>query len=383
MGKPLKIQINHVEGSEVHEVSSKTTGQELFEKVCASVGMPPITLFSFGYRDKKDCAGFIKLDKKILGQDINKKAVPVVLTFQAKFFPESVNDELTDPVVQRLFWKQIKEGIVADEIYCPAELCVLFAAQSMQAQLGDYDAANHGPGTVVVSNELPNRVIEQHGLSSEQWEERIQNAWIQQKGVAQEVAIMDYLNIAQDLEQFGITYFEVTNKKGTRLWLGVHNLGMDIYEWNNKVTPRLGFPWGEIRNISFNDKKFTIKMVSKDAPDFKFFSERFKLNKRILALCVGNHFFFISRRKAQAAGELIQEDRATLEAKLRKTKEQLLAIRMDLEKVKDGSKMTREDQEHQKNEAAGEDRFKTMKKAQSGDAARRILEFENLEEADC
>lgn len=49
-----------------------------------------------------------------------------------------------------------------------------------------------------------------------------------------QAAIMDYLNIAQDLEMYGVTYFEVTNKKGTKLWLGVHNLGMDIYEYHNK-----------------------------------------------------------------------------------------------------------------------------------------------------
>ena len=171
--------------------------------------------------------------------------------------------------------------------------------------------------------------------------------------------------------------------QGTRLWLGVHNLGMDIYEFNNKVTPRLGFPWAEIRNIAFNDKKFTIKMVAKDAPDFKFFSPRFKLNKRILALCVGNHQFFVARRHAQANGELVQEDRATLEAKLRKTKEQLLAIRMDLETVKDASKATVEDAEYTKNQEAGMDKFKTMKKAQSGDAKRRVLDFEDLDEAEC
>ena len=47
-------------------------------------------------------------------------------------------------------------------------------------------------------------------------------------------ALLDYLNIAQDLEMYGITYFEVANKKGTKLWLGVHNLGMDIYEYSNK-----------------------------------------------------------------------------------------------------------------------------------------------------
>ncbi len=33
-----------------------------------------------------------------------------------------------------------------------------------------------------------------------------------------------------------------------------------------RVTPILGFPWAEIRNISFNDKKFTIKMTGKDTP---------------------------------------------------------------------------------------------------------------------
>jgi hypothetical protein len=40
--------------------------------------------------------------------------------------------------------------------------------------------------------------------------------------------------VAQDLEQFGVTYFEVSNKRGTRLWLGVHSLGMDIYLFSNK-----------------------------------------------------------------------------------------------------------------------------------------------------
>lgn len=383
MGPPKQMQVNHMEGSELYELKSGLTGQQLFDQVVEALGMTPLNLYSFQYKDAKDCDAFLKLDKKISSQDINKKESPILFNFRAKFFPESVNDELIGAVVQRLFWKQIKSGIVDDSIYCPPELCVLFAAQSMQATHGDFDADKHGPGTVVPGNELPQRVLIQHGLTLEQWEERIKNAWKNVKGVSKEAAIMDYLNIAQDLEQYGITYFEVTNKKGTRLWLGVHNLGMDIYEFNNKVTPRLGFPWAEIRNISFNDKKFTIKMVAKDAPDFKFFSSRFKLNKRILALCVGNHQFFVARRRAQAAGEIVQEDRATLEQKLRKTKEQLLAIRMDLETVKDKTKLAPEDVEHEKNQAAGLDRFKTMKKAQGGNASARIAVFEDLEDAEC
>ena len=51
--------------------------------------------------------------------------------YAAKFFPEIVNEELSNSKLRRLLWLQIREGIVKDEIYCPPELCVLFAAQSV------------------------------------------------------------------------------------------------------------------------------------------------------------------------------------------------------------------------------------------------------------
>lgn len=39
-------------------------------------------------------------------------------------------------------------------------------------------------------------------------------------------------------------------------------LGLYFY----RLTPKIGFPWSEIRNISFNDKKFVIKPIDKKAP---------------------------------------------------------------------------------------------------------------------
>lgn len=38
-----------------------------------------------------------------------------------------------------------------------------------------------------------------------------------------------------------------------------------------RLTPKIGFPWSEIRNISFNDKKFVIKPIDKKAPVSLFF----------------------------------------------------------------------------------------------------------------
>ena len=35
---------------------------------------------------------------------------------------------------------------------------------------------------------------------------------------------------------------------------------------SSRLTPKIGFPWSDIRNISFNDKKFVIKPIDKKAP---------------------------------------------------------------------------------------------------------------------
>ena len=100
------------------------------------------------------------------------------------------------------------------------------------------------------------------------------NWYMEHRGMMREDAMMEYLKIAQDLEMYGVNYFEIKNKKGTELWLGVDALGLNIYEKEDRLTPKIGFPWSEIRNISFNDRKFVIKPIDTKAPNFVFFAPR-------------------------------------------------------------------------------------------------------------
>ena len=67
-----------------------------------------------------------------------------------------------------------------------------------------------------------------------------------------------------------------------------------------RLTPKIGFPWSEIRNISFNDKKFVIKPMEKKSPDFIFYAPRLRINRRILSLCMGNHELYMRRRKTDS-----------------------------------------------------------------------------------
>ena len=115
--------------------------------------------------------------------------------------------------------------------------------------------------------------------------------------MARDEAEMEYLKIAQDLDMYGVNYFQITNKKNSDLWLGITSLGLNIYEKENKLQPRTVFQWSEIRNISFDDKKFTIKPIDSKAPNFIFFSPKLKINKLILDLCIGNHDLYMRRRK--------------------------------------------------------------------------------------
>ncbi|XP_052010052.1 radixin-like isoform X2 [Xyrauchen texanus] len=180
------------------------------------------------------------------------------------------------------------------------------------------------------ANNSLSRVFDQHKLSKEQWEERIQIWHVEHRGIPKEDAMLEYLKIAQDLEMYGVNYFDIKNKKGTDLWLGVDALGLNIYEKDDRLTPKIGFPWSEIRNVSFNDKKFIIKPIDKKAPEFVFYASRLRINKRILLLCMGNHELYMQRRKP----DTIEVQQMKAQAREEKHQRQMERAQLENEKKK-------------------------------------------------
>ncbi|KOB78805.1 Merlin [Operophtera brumata] len=151
-----------------------------------------------------------------------------------KLYPEDVAEELIQEVTQHLLFLQVKAAILSMDIYCPPEASVLLASYAVQAKsfcfkYGDYDESAYKPGMLASEDLLPQRVIDQYQMTAEMWEDQ--------------------------------------------LYLGVTALGLNIYEKDNKLTPKTTFPWSEIKHISFDDKKF------------------------ILDLCIGNHDLYMRRRK--------------------------------------------------------------------------------------
>ncbi|XP_028676735.1 ezrin b isoform X3 [Erpetoichthys calabaricus] len=346
MPKPMNVRVTTMDAELEFAIQPNTTGKQLFDQVVKTIGLREVWYFGLQYMDSKGYMTWLKLDKKVASQDV-KKENPLQFKFRAKFFPEDVSEELIQDITQKLFFLQVKESILTDEIYCPPETAVLLGSYAVQAKFGDFSKENHKSGYLTSDNLLPQRVLEQHKMSREQWEDRIQVWHEEHRGMFREDAMLEYLKIAQDLEMYGVNYFDIKNKKGTDLFLGVDALGLNIYEKEDRLTPKIGFPWSEIRNISFNDKKFIIKPIDKKSPDFVFYAPRLRINKRILQLCMGNHELYMRRRKpdnievqqmkAQAREEKHQRqmERAQLENEKKK--------RENIEKEKE--QMEREKQE--------------------------------------
>ncbi|XP_041809200.1 ezrin a [Chelmon rostratus] len=329
MPKTVNVRITTMDAELEFSFQPNTTGKQLFDQVARTIGLRETWYFGLQFVDAKGFLTWLNADKKVMVQDV-KKETPLKFKLRVKFYPEDVAEELVQDVTRRLFFLQVKEDILGEEVYCPPESAVLLASYAIQAKYGEYNKSVNRPGYLSSERLLPKRVLEQHKLSKDQWEERIQVWHEEHRSMMKEEAMIEYLKIAQDLEMYGVNYFEIKNKKGTDLWLGVDALGLNIYEKQDRLTPKIGFPWSEIRNISFNEKKFIIKPIDKKANDFIFYAPRLRVNKRILQLCMGNHELYMRRRKpdtievqqmkAQAKEERLQKkiERDQLESEKRR-----------------------------------------------------------------
>ena len=71
-----------------------------------TIGLREIWFFGLQYTDSKGFQTWLKLNKKVLSQDVKKES-PLQFKFRAKFYPEDVAEELIQDITLRLFYLQV------------------------------------------------------------------------------------------------------------------------------------------------------------------------------------------------------------------------------------------------------------------------------------
>uniref|UniRef100_A0A183BC03 FERM domain-containing protein n=1 Tax=Echinostoma caproni TaxID=27848 RepID=A0A183BC03_9TREM len=213
------------------KLKQNSSGRQLFNQVCNTIGLREVWFFGLRYVDSKNVEKWVKLDKKISPSSKSKDAC-MDFTFRVKYFPEEVSEELIQDVTQRLFYYEIKNSIISGQYYTSPDSALLLASYQAVVRHGKYDPAVHTKGFLNIPNYIPQHVLDQHTLTHEQWEDKIVQWYKQHSDLSKQDAIMEYLKVAQDLEMYGVTYFHIRNVKQTELWLGL-------------LSPRIPSFWSE------------------------------------------------------------------------------------------------------------------------------------------
>ncbi|XP_023343744.1 moesin/ezrin/radixin homolog 1 isoform X2 [Eurytemora carolleeae] len=294
--KGINVRVISLDTELEFTIQPSTTGKILLDQIIQTTGLREIWYFGLQYTDVKGGLSWLKLDKKVKTQPV-KKEEPLQFKFRIKYFPEHIVEEIIQEQTLKLLYLQIKSDILSESIYCPPEKAVLLASYYTQVKYGNFDSEVHTSGYLANDSILPRAVIVEHKLSREEWEDKISIFHAKHKGMSKEDAMAEYLTVAQDLETYGITYFQVKNKKGTQLLLGIDALGINIYSKDNKLNPQINFPWSEIGRISFGGDEFIVKMTDKSAAKFVVKCIVAKESKKIYDLASGNHEMYMRRRR--------------------------------------------------------------------------------------
>jgi hypothetical protein len=68
---------------------------------------------------------------------------------------------------------QIRNEILSEDIFCPAEKAVMLASYQTQAKFGDHDSDKHSSGYLANEKLMPAKVLSGHSLSIQQWEDKV------------------------------------------------------------------------------------------------------------------------------------------------------------------------------------------------------------------
>ncbi|XP_074042029.1 uncharacterized protein isoform X2 [Leptinotarsa decemlineata] len=227
----MKVVVRTVLHESDLEAVPRTSIREIFSLISKSLGIQEVWYFGLMYYGHDAEEIWVEQSKKAL-KDLKNHSTN--LHYKVKYYPEDIGEELIESITIEFFFLQVKLCILSDEIYCPADTCVLLASYALQVKYGDYSPDTHNKDILQKQKLLPDRLRTQFSMGATEWNKNIENMWVKHKGLDKEEAMLEYLKLVQNLEMYGVTYFNITNKKGTNLLLGVTALGLNIYKTEDR-----------------------------------------------------------------------------------------------------------------------------------------------------
>ncbi|KAJ4934020.1 hypothetical protein JOQ06_006828 [Pogonophryne albipinna] len=180
---------------------------------------------------------------------------------------------------------QLRDDILSGRLPCSFVTHALLGSYTVQAELGDYEADEHGPDYVNEFRFAPNQTRE--------LEERVMELHRNYRGMSPAEAEVNFLENGKKLSMYGVDLHHAKDSEGIDIMLGVSANGLLIYRDRLRINR---FAWPKILKISYKRSNFYIKIRPGEYEQFEstigFKLPNHRASKRLWKVCIEHHTFF-------------------------------------------------------------------------------------------
>uniref|UniRef100_A0A667WX73 Si:dkey-178k16.1 n=1 Tax=Myripristis murdjan TaxID=586833 RepID=A0A667WX73_9TELE len=244
--KTVPVKVTLLDGSDYETAVEKfAKGQTLLDMVCGHLNLLERDYFGLTFQDADNTKNWLDPSKEI------KKQIRVgswSFGFSVKFYPPDPSILIED-ITRYYLCLQLRDDILSGRLPCSFVTHALLGSYTVQAELGDYEAEEHGPDYVSDFRFAPNQTRE--------LEERVMELHRTYRGMSPAEAEVNFLENAKKLSMYGVDLHHAKDSEGIDIMLGVSANGLLIYRDRLRINR---FAWPKILKISYKRSNFYIKI---------------------------------------------------------------------------------------------------------------------------
>ncbi|XP_039623828.1 band 4.1-like protein 1 isoform X4 [Polypterus senegalus] len=280
--KTVPFKVTLLDTSEYEaEIEKHSKGQTLFDMVCEHLNLLEKDYFGLTFCDADSQKNWLDPSKEIKKQI---RTMPWHFAFAVKFYPPDPA-QLIEDITRYYLCLQLRDDILSGRLPCSFVTHALLGSYAVQAELGDYDADEHGTDYVSDFRFAPNQT---HEL-----EERVMELHRTYRGMTPAEAEINFLENAKKLSMYGVDLHHAKDSEGIDIMLGVCANGLLIYRDRLRINR---FAWPKILKISYKRSNFYIKIRPGEYEQFEstigFKLPNHRAAKRLWKVCIEHHTFF-------------------------------------------------------------------------------------------